>query len=88
MKEPQIKKKNILNLIKYYAEHNDAGFRTEAYDIARYFNSIGDTQLAEYIMAVMSGVNTFFSSRIRWRYVIFYEGQFEHWRVSSTTDRN
>lgn len=59
MKEPQIKKKNILNLIKYYAEHNDAGFRTEAYDIARYFNSIGDTQLAEYIMAVMSGVNTF-----------------------------
>lgn len=59
MKEPQIKKKNILNLIKYYAENNDAGFRTEAYDIARYFNSIGDTQLAEYIMAVMSGVNTF-----------------------------
>ncbi|HMS93245.1 MAG TPA: AAA family ATPase [Candidatus Saccharibacteria bacterium] len=54
-----MKKKNILNLIKYYAEHNDAGFRTEAYDIARYFNSIGDTQLAEYIMAVMSGVNTF-----------------------------
>lgn len=59
MNEPQIKKKNILNLIKYYAEHNDAGFRTEAYDIARYFSSVGDTQLAEYIMAVMSGVNTF-----------------------------
>ncbi len=59
MNEPQIKKKNILNLIKYYAENNDAGFRTEAYDIARYFSSIGDTQLAEYIMAVMSGVNTF-----------------------------
>lgn len=59
MSTPQIKKKNILNLIKYYAEHNDSGFRTEAYDIARYFNSIGDTQLAEYIMAVMSNVNTF-----------------------------
>lgn len=59
MSAPQIKKKNILNLIKYYAEHNDAGFRTEAYDIAHYFNSVGDTQLAEYIMAVMSGVNTF-----------------------------
>jgi hypothetical protein len=58
MKEP-IKKKNILNLIKYYSENNDAGFRAEAYDIARYFNSIGDTQLAEYIMAVMSGANTF-----------------------------
>jgi Cdc6-like AAA superfamily ATPase len=58
MKE-QIKKKNILNLIKYYSENNDAGFRAEAYDIARYFNSIGDTQLAEYIMAIMSGTNTF-----------------------------
>ncbi|HSX42911.1 MAG TPA: ATP-binding protein [Candidatus Saccharimonadales bacterium] len=58
MKEP-IKKKNILNLIKYYSENNDAGFRAEAYDIADYFNSIGDIQLAEYIMAVMSGANTF-----------------------------
>lgn len=58
MKE-QFKKKNILNLIKYYSENNDAGFRAEAYDIARYFNSIGDTQLAEYIMAVLSGANTF-----------------------------
>lgn len=59
MKEQQIKKKNILNLIKYHAENNEAGFRTEAYDIARYFSSIGDSQLAEYIMAILSGVNTF-----------------------------
>lgn len=59
MEKNQFKKKNVLNLIKYYSEHNDAGFRAEAYDIARYFNSIGDTQLAEYIMAVMSGTNTF-----------------------------
>lgn len=58
MKE-QIRKKNILNLIKYYAEKNDAGFRTEAYDIARYFDAIGDSQLAEYIMALLSGTNTF-----------------------------
>lgn len=70
MNEPQIKKKNILNLIKYYAEHNDAGFRTEAYDIARYFNSIGDTQLSEYIMAVMSGVNTFSPQE--------YDGEMSH----------
>lgn len=54
-----MRKKNILNLIKYYAEKNDAGFRTEAYDIARYFDAIGDTQLAEYIMALLSGTNTF-----------------------------
>lgn len=54
-----MRKKNILNLIKYYAEKNDAGFRTEAYDIARYFDAIGDAQLAEYIMALLSGTNTF-----------------------------
>ena len=30
-----MKKKNVINLVKYYAEKNDAGFRTEAYEIAR-----------------------------------------------------
>ena len=58
MKE-QIRKKNILNLIKYYAEKNDPGFKSEAYDIARYFDSIGDSELAQYIMALLSGTNTF-----------------------------
>ena len=52
-------KKNILNLIKYYAEHNDAGFRNEAYIIAKLFDQAGDSQLAEYIMALLSGANTF-----------------------------
>ncbi|EGT4711342.1 ATP-binding protein [Clostridioides difficile] len=54
-----MKKKNILNLIKYHAEKNDAGFRTEAYEIARYFDGIGNYQLSEYIMALLSDANTF-----------------------------
>lgn len=54
-----MKKKNVLNLIKYHAENNDAGFRDEAYEIARYFDKMGDYQLAEYIMALMSSANTF-----------------------------
>lgn len=58
MKE-QMRKKNILNLIKYHAEKNDTGFKNEAYDIARYFDSIGDSELAQYIMALLSGTNTF-----------------------------
>ncbi len=58
MKE-QLRKKDILNLIKYYAEGNDAGFRQVAYSIARYFDETGDGQLAEYIMALLSGANTF-----------------------------
>jgi len=54
-----MRKKNILNLIKYHAENNDAGFKKEAYDIARYFDSVGDSELAQYIMALLSGTNTF-----------------------------
>ena len=30
-----MKKKSVLNLIKYYSEENDAGFRSEAYEIAK-----------------------------------------------------
>lgn len=54
-----MKKKSVINLIKYYAEDNDAGFRSEAYEIAKDFDQIGDYQLAEYIMALMSDANTF-----------------------------
>lgn len=58
MKE-QIRKKNILNLIKYHSENNEAGFREEAYEIAKYFDIAGDSELARYIMALLSGANTF-----------------------------
>ena len=54
MKEADVmKKKNVLNLVKYYAEKNDAGFRTEAYEIAKDFDNSGDYQLAEYIMSLL-----------------------------------
>ncbi len=54
-----MKKKHVLNLIKYYSESNDAGFKSEAYEIAKDFDRSGDYQLAEYIMAQISGINTF-----------------------------
>ena len=54
-----MKKINVINLIKYYAEKNDAGFRGESYDIARDFDKSGDHELAEYIMALLSDANTF-----------------------------
>ena len=54
-----MKKKNIVNLIKYYSENNDAGFRNEAYEIAKSFDAVGDYQLSEYIMALLSNANTF-----------------------------
>ncbi|HBY19659.1 MAG: AAA family ATPase [Clostridiales bacterium GWE2_32_10] len=54
-----MKKKNIINLIKYYSEKNDTGFRSEAYEIAKDFDTSGDYQLSEYIMALLSNANTF-----------------------------
>lgn len=54
-----MKKKNVLNLIKYHAEKNDSAFRNEAYEIAKYFDNINDYQLSEYIMALLSDTNTF-----------------------------
>lgn len=54
-----MKKKNVINLIKYHVEENDLQFKNESIEIARYFDSIGDYQLAEYIMGLVSGANTF-----------------------------
>ncbi|MEG0508882.1 MAG: ATP-binding protein [Eubacterium sp.] len=54
-----MKKKNVLNLIKYHAENNDSAFRNEAYEIAKYFDKTNDYQLSEYIMSLLSDANTF-----------------------------
>lgn len=54
-----MKKKNVISLIKYYTEKNDTGFRNEAYEIAKDFDLSGDYQLSEYIMSLLSNVNTF-----------------------------
>lgn len=54
-----MKKKSIINLIKYHSEKNDIGFRNEAYQIAKDFEDAGDYQLSEYIMALMSDANIF-----------------------------
>ena len=54
-----MKKRNVINLIKYHSENNYAAFRGEAYEIAKKFDASGDHQLAEYIMALMSEANTF-----------------------------
>ena len=54
-----MKKRNIIDLIRYYAEHNDEGFKQEAYEIAKDFDKDGDSQLAEYIISLLSNANTF-----------------------------
>lgn len=38
-----MKKKNIINLIRYHSEGNEAGFRSEAYEVAKEFDQLADT---------------------------------------------
>ena len=59
-----MKKKNVINLIKYYAEKNDLGFKDEAYEIAKEFESNGDYQLSEYIVSVLSNSNSFITQSV------------------------
>jgi SpoVK/Ycf46/Vps4 family AAA+-type ATPase len=54
-----LKKQNVINLIKYHVERNENAFRNEAINIARYFDSIGDEQLAEYIMSLIAESNLY-----------------------------
>lgn len=54
-----MKKQNVLNLIKYHVERNENAFRNESINIARYFDSIGDEQLAEYIMGLIAESNLY-----------------------------
>ena len=54
-----MKKQNVINLIKYHVERNENAFRNEAISIARYFDSLGDDQLAEYIMSMISELNLY-----------------------------
>lgn len=54
-----VKKSNVINLIKYHIEKNENAFRNEAINIARYFDSIGDEQLAEYIMSMIAESNLY-----------------------------
>lgn len=54
-----MKKKDIINLIRFHIERNEAGFRACAATIAREFDAAGDGQLAAYVMSLISGTEAF-----------------------------
>ena len=54
-----MKKQNVLNLIKYHVERNEIAFRNEAIEIAKSFDSVGDYELAEYIMGLITESNLY-----------------------------
>lgn len=49
-----MKKKDVVDLIRYYVDNNDVAFRELAYDIAIDFRENGDENLANYIMTLLS----------------------------------
>ncbi len=54
-----MKKKSIINLIKYHTEKNEIGFRQEVNEIALEFDSNGDSVLAHYIMSLVATPENF-----------------------------
>lgn len=54
-----MKKKDIIDLIKYHVDNDDANFKTIAHQIARDFYDSGDVELANYILAILSKKYTF-----------------------------
>lgn len=54
-----MKKENVINLIKYHMQKNDLAFNNEVQLIAQAFEKRGDSELAQYIMALVSGHNVF-----------------------------
>ena len=59
-----VKKKSVINLIRYYSEKNDAGFRSEAYEIAHEFDKTGDIQLGIHLWRC-SDANAFVPQEVR-----------------------
>lgn len=49
-----MKKKNLVNLIRYHVDNNEIGFRDEAIEIAKEFDRNNDEELARYIMSLIS----------------------------------
>lgn len=54
-----MKKRDVVELIRYHAEHNEPGFKVAAYTVAKCFDEMGDHELAHYVMALVTDPNFF-----------------------------
>lgn len=54
-----MKKQNIINLVKYHIEQNNAAFVSEVSEIAREFDANGDYEVAQYLMDLVSNANVY-----------------------------
>ncbi|MDE8701800.1 AAA family ATPase [Adlercreutzia equolifaciens] len=74
-----MKKSNVVNLIQYHVEHNNRAFMDEAFEIARDFDQNGDSNLAGYIMSLLSSSGAFTTQA--------YEADFDYLVKTSTSNR-
>ena len=54
-----MKKMDVVNLIQHHVNRDDLAFRAEAYNIAKDFDRSGDSDLAGYVLSLLSSVGTF-----------------------------
>ncbi len=52
-----MKKQNLVNLVKYHVEKNNDAFASEVAEIAKEFDSNGDSAIAQYLMELISTAN-------------------------------
>ena len=58
-KEKTMKRADIIDLIRYHSEQDNIGFNSKAAQIAQEFDSIGENELAGYIMSLISETRSF-----------------------------
>ncbi|QGZ97901.1 AAA family ATPase [Mycoplasma sp. NEAQ87857] len=54
-----MEKRNVVNLIKYHYDKDERSFKNEAKIIARYFDSIGDEDICDYILSLITELQVF-----------------------------
>ena len=65
-----MKKQDVVNLVKYYVEKNDSGFRNQVAEIANDFEMNGDVELGSYLMDLISTTN-FYTPQNNYRDLVF-----------------
>lgn len=54
-----MKKRDVVELIRYHAEHNEPGFKVAAYTVAKCFDEMENHELAHYVMVLVIDPNSF-----------------------------
>ena len=77
-KDKSMRKQNIINLVKYYAEKNDSAFRNEVSEIASDFTAAGQEDLGSYLMELISTTNFYVPQNNYTNLVFLHKKQFNN----------